>query len=106
MAYIDSGKQEGANVQIGGVRHGDQGYFIKPTLFTNVTPEMKIVREEIFGPVGVVIKFKTEEGWFPVLFFLWDITKLPGFIRGHTARERHDLWTCKPNLHREHESCH
>jgi aldehyde dehydrogenase (NAD+) len=31
-------------------------------VFTNVTPEMKIVREEIFGPVGVVIKFKTEEG--------------------------------------------
>ncbi|RXW14222.1 hypothetical protein EST38_g11633 [Candolleomyces aberdarensis] len=61
MAYIDSGKQDGATVHIGGVRHGDEGYFIKPTVFTGVRPDMKIVREEIFGPVGVVIKFKTEE---------------------------------------------
>uniref|UniRef100_A0A8H7XWH1 Aldehyde dehydrogenase domain-containing protein n=1 Tax=Psilocybe cubensis TaxID=181762 RepID=A0A8H7XWH1_PSICU len=61
MNYIESGKQEGANVIIGGERHGDQGYFIKPTLFTETTPQMKIVREEIFGPVAVIIKFKTEE---------------------------------------------
>lgn len=38
------------------------GYFIKPTIFTNVTPQMSIVREEIFGPVVVFIKFKTEQG--------------------------------------------
>ncbi|KAJ7708132.1 aldehyde dehydrogenase [Mycena rosella] len=60
MSYIDSGKAEGATVHIGGERHGTEGYFIKPTIFTDVTPEMKIVREEIFGPVGVVIKFTDE----------------------------------------------
>ncbi|KAJ2915802.1 hypothetical protein MD484_g4595, partial [Candolleomyces efflorescens] len=61
MSYIDSGKEAGARVEVGGVRHGDKGFFIKPTVFTDVTLDMKIVREEIFGPVGVVIKFKTEE---------------------------------------------
>lgn len=62
MGYIDSGKQEGATVLVGGERHGDEGYFISPTIFTNVKPDMKIVKEEIFGPVGVVIKFKDEAG--------------------------------------------
>ncbi|TRM59449.1 aldehyde dehydrogenase domain-containing protein [Schizophyllum amplum] len=61
MGYIDSGKQEGATVHVGGKRVGEAGYFIEPTIFTDVTPEMTIVREEIFGPVGVVIKFTDEE---------------------------------------------
>ncbi|KAG6917502.1 hypothetical protein DXG01_002366 [Tephrocybe rancida] len=62
MSYIESGKQEGATVHTGGARHGEEGYFVQPTIFTDVKPEMKIVKEEIFGPVGVVVKFKTEEG--------------------------------------------
>lgn len=45
----------------GGTRAGGSGFFIKPTIFTDVRPEMKIVRDEIFGPVGVVAKFKNEE---------------------------------------------
>lgn len=57
MGYIDSGKAEGATVHTGGTRHGTEGYFINPTIFTDTKPEMKIVREEIFGPVGVVIKY-------------------------------------------------
>jgi len=61
MGYIDSGKAEGATVHHGGNRHGTEGYFIEPTIFTDVQPDMKIVREEIFGPVGVVIKFEDEE---------------------------------------------
>ncbi|TFY75476.1 hypothetical protein EWM64_g8537 [Hericium alpestre] len=61
MAYIKSGKQEGATVHLGGERHGSEGFWIKPTIFTDTTPDMKIVREEIFGPVGVVIKFEDEE---------------------------------------------
>ncbi|KAF8961159.1 aldehyde dehydrogenase [Flammula alnicola] len=61
MGYIESGKQEGATVAIGGERHGTEGFFINPTIFTDVKPDMKIVKEEIFGPVGVVIKFKDEE---------------------------------------------
>ncbi|KAF6744112.1 aldehyde dehydrogenase [Ephemerocybe angulata] len=61
MSYIKSGKEEGATVHTGGERHGDKGFFVQPTIFTDAHPGMKIVQEEIFGPVGVVIKFKTEE---------------------------------------------
>jgi len=61
MGYIESGKADGAKVHMGGERHGDQGYFIKPTIFVDVNPDMKIMREEIFGPVCAVVKFKTEE---------------------------------------------
>lgn len=61
MGYIASGKEEGATVHLGGERFGTEGYFIRPTIFTDVTPDMKIVREEIFGPVGVVIRFKDDE---------------------------------------------
>ncbi|KAF9563464.1 aldehyde dehydrogenase [Agrocybe pediades] len=61
MGYIDAGKKAGATVHVGGERHGEEGYFIKPTIFTNTTPDMKIVQEEIFGPVAAVIKFKDEE---------------------------------------------
>jgi aldehyde dehydrogenase (NAD+) len=62
MSYINSGKQEGATVHLGGERHGTEGYWIQPTIFTDVKPEMKIVREEIFGPVGVIIKFEDDAG--------------------------------------------
>jgi aldehyde dehydrogenase (NAD+) len=65
MGFINSGKQQGATVHIGGERHGTEGYFIKPTIFTNVTPDMSIMQDEIFGPVCSVVKFKTEEGkWY------------------------------------------
>ena len=49
--YIDSGVKEGARVAAGGKRHGDRGYFVQPTVLTNTKPSMKVVREEIFGPV-------------------------------------------------------
>ncbi|KAF3090736.1 aldehyde dehydrogenase (NAD(P)(+)) ald5 [Orbilia oligospora] len=58
MDYIKIGKEEGATVEIGGERHGDVGYFIKPTIFSNVKHEMKIMQEEIFGPVCAIAKFK------------------------------------------------
>ena len=61
MAYIDSGKKDGAQILTGGGRHGKEGYFIEPTIFTNVSPDSKIGREEIFGPVVVVHKFKDEK---------------------------------------------
>ena len=50
MNYINIGKKEGATVHLGGERHGTEGYFIQPTIFTDVTPDMTIVKEEIFGP--------------------------------------------------------
>lgn len=61
MGYIKAGKDEGAVVETGGERHGDKGYFIQPTVFSNVTPKMKIAQEEIFGPVCTIAKFSTEE---------------------------------------------
>ncbi|OGM49234.1 aldehyde dehydrogenase AldA [Aspergillus bombycis] len=61
MEYIDHGKKEGATVATGGERHGTEGYFIQPTVFTDVHSDMKIAKEEIFGPVVTVQKFKDEE---------------------------------------------
>ncbi|KAF7547071.1 hypothetical protein G7Z17_g7982 [Cylindrodendrum hubeiense] len=61
MSYIESGKAEGATVETGGERLGDKGYFIKPTIFSNVRPDMKIMQEEIFGPVCAISKFKDEK---------------------------------------------
>ncbi|KAG0139641.1 hypothetical protein CROQUDRAFT_666206 [Cronartium quercuum f. sp. fusiforme G11] len=61
MGYIKSGKDEGAKCLLGGKQLGKEGYFIEPTVFTDVKPEMQIVREEIFGPVVVVLKFHNEE---------------------------------------------
>lgn len=65
LKYIEIGKNEGATLALGGNRltEGglDKGFFIEPTIFTNVTPDMRIVREEIFGPVAVIQKFESEE---------------------------------------------
>ncbi|KAG9298799.1 hypothetical protein G9A89_015820 [Geosiphon pyriformis] len=61
MNYIDIGKKEGATLEMGGERHGNEGYYIKPTIFTDVNENMKIMQEEIFGPVVAIAKFKTVE---------------------------------------------
>ncbi len=62
LGYIESGKSEGAELLCGGGRTGsDAGNFVAPTIFANTRPEMKIVREEIFGPVLAVQLFETEE---------------------------------------------
>ena len=58
MHYIDLGKKEGAECVTGGKRHGDRGYFIEPTLFTGAKDDMSIAKDEIFGPVLSVFKFK------------------------------------------------
>ncbi|KAL7783096.1 aldehyde dehydrogenase [Trichoderma ceciliae] len=61
MDYIQSGKEAGAKIETGGERHGSRGYFIQPTIFSNVNNGMKIMRDEIFGPVCAICKFDTEE---------------------------------------------
>jgi aldehyde dehydrogenase (NAD+) len=61
MGYIDAGKSQGAKLLTGGKRAGDKGYFIEPTVFDNVTDDMKIAKEEIFGPVMNILKFKDVE---------------------------------------------
>jgi len=58
MGYIDAGQKDGAKMLLGGQRVGDRGYFIQPTVFTDVQDDMKIAREEIFGPVMSILKFK------------------------------------------------
>ena len=65
LGYIDVAVREGAKISIGGKKHeGEElrdGVFLEPTLITEVTNDMTVAREEIFGPVAVVIKFKDEE---------------------------------------------
>jgi aldehyde dehydrogenase (NAD(P)+) len=63
MSYIQSGKDEGATLAMGGepAPHNGKGFFIAPTVFTNVKPTMKIYREEIFGPCVAIASFTTEE---------------------------------------------
>jgi len=62
LGYINKGKEEGAKVVVGGGKlEGSEGFFVMPTLFTDVTDEMTIAKEEIFGPVVCALKFKTEE---------------------------------------------
>lgn len=63
MSYIDVAKSEGAELIHGGTQSGvpDKGYFIEPTVFANVNNDMKVVREEVFGPLVVIQPFKTEE---------------------------------------------
>jgi aldehyde dehydrogenase (NAD+) len=59
LRYIESGVEEGATLVQGGQRQGDTGYFIEPTVFYNCTLNMRIMREEIFGPVVGIMSFKT-----------------------------------------------
>jgi len=55
--YLESGKQEGAKAVTGGSRAGNRGYFVQPTVLINTTDTMKVVQEEIFGPVLTAIPF-------------------------------------------------
>jgi phenylacetaldehyde dehydrogenase len=55
--YMESGEAEGATALSGGGRYGNRGYFVEPTVLTNTRPDMKVVREEIFGPVLVAAPF-------------------------------------------------
>jgi phenylacetaldehyde dehydrogenase len=57
--YLDSGRKDGAEVVTGGGRVGDRGYFVEPTVIAKTRPDMKIVREEIFGPVVVAEPFQS-----------------------------------------------
>jgi aldehyde dehydrogenase (NAD+) len=63
MDYIDIGQQEGAKLRVGGqrVNRETEGYYLQPALFTEVSPAMRIAREEIFGPVAAVIRVKNYE---------------------------------------------
>src|SRR4029077_14057427 len=66
LGYLESGRSEGAEAVIGGGRQGDRGYFVQPTILTNTNSDMKVVREEIFGPVVCAIPFNSPEDIVPV----------------------------------------
>ncbi len=58
--FLDSGFSSGAEAVVGGRRHGDRGYFVEPTVLVNTRPDMKVIQEEIFGPVVAAIPFSGE----------------------------------------------
>ncbi|XP_072034043.1 aldehyde dehydrogenase, mitochondrial-like [Amphiura filiformis] len=58
LGMIESGRQEGAKMNCGGGKAHDRGYFIQPTVFSDVQDNMRLAREEIFGPVQQILKFK------------------------------------------------
>jgi len=58
--FLNSGRDDGACMVAGGSRHGERGYFVQPTVITDANPDMKIVKEEIFGPVVVAESFTDE----------------------------------------------
>lgn len=58
MTYIKSGIESGATLETGGDRFGSKGYYIQPTVFSNVQDDMLIAQDEIFGPVQSILKFK------------------------------------------------
>ncbi|TNJ41375.1 5-carboxymethyl-2-hydroxymuconate semialdehyde dehydrogenase [Phaeobacter sp. B1627] len=60
-SYFDTARREGATIAAGGSRHGDKGWFVNPTLFTDASNDMAIAQEEIFGPVLTMIRFSDEE---------------------------------------------
>ena len=59
--YLEAGRQQGGEVVTGGGRVGDAGYFVQPTVLTEPSPEMSVVREEIFGPVVCAIPFDDDD---------------------------------------------
>jgi len=63
--YLESGLTEGAKAVTGGKRAGNKGYFVEPTVLVNTNPKMKVVQEEIFGPVVTAIPFKNAEDVLP-----------------------------------------
>lgn len=61
LNLIESGVKQGAKLEIGGRRHGTVGLFVEPTVFSNVTDDMNIAKDEIFGPVQQILKFSNKE---------------------------------------------
>ena len=63
LQFVDEAKKQGASLRLGGdqIRKETGGFYMTPTIFENVTPDMKLSREEVFGPVLAVAKFETEQ---------------------------------------------
>ncbi|GJL64980.1 MAG: aldehyde dehydrogenase [Nitrospirales bacterium] len=65
LGYLAAGLSEGAEAVVGGNKVGDQGYFVEPTVLVNTKPNMKVIKEEIFGPVVCAIPFQDMEEVIP-----------------------------------------
>ena len=66
LGYVQSGRDAGAEAVVGGGRVGERGYFVAPTVLTNTTGDMKVVREEIFGPVVCAMPFDDADEILPI----------------------------------------
>lgn len=104
-SYFDIAKEDGATVAAGGAKVGDKGYFVRPTLFTNANNQMRIAREEIFGPVLTSIPFSTEEEalemandtQYGLAGYIWtnDLTRA---LRFSNALEAGMIWVNSENV--------
>ena len=89
LSYIKCGKEEGAKLVVGGDRVGKKGYFVQPTIFTDVTKEMKIWNEEIFGPVLAVQKVI----WYYYILFIISL------VKHYFCKPRAEIFTnCENNI--------
>ncbi|MGL4237037.1 5-carboxymethyl-2-hydroxymuconate semialdehyde dehydrogenase [Tabrizicola sp.] len=105
MSYVDLGRSERATLAAGGTRVGDKGWFIRPTLFTNATPDMRIAQEEVFGPFLTSLTFRDEaealaianSTAYGLTGYLWtnDLTRA---LRFSDALEAGMIWVNSENV--------
>lgn len=104
-SYFEIAKQDGATIAVGGEVIDNNGYFVRPTLFTNAKPNMRIAQEEIFGPVLTALEFDTEEQaleiandvQYGLTGYVWtnDITRA---LRFSNALEAGMIWVNSENV--------
>lgn len=103
--YVEIGKTDGATLAAGGARVGDQGWFIRPTLFTNANTKMRIAQEEVFGPFLTSLRFKDEaealaianDVQYGLTGYIWtnDLTRA---LRFSNALEAGMIWVNSENV--------
>ena len=103
MAYIETAKREGARLVCGGASGNEGALFVQPTVFADVTDDMTIAREEIFGPVMSVLDFETEDEVVArangTQFGLAAGVFTGDFARGHRVIGRLQAGTCWINAY-------